>query len=109
MRVGMALPVTLNLPFSQIDGAALRHLRQWLGRHSAEGDEEGARLPTCCCGRMRGRSNIAHPQPCLRCVARADDVASLLAAALAGAAPAPHGRRREAATRAASASQPVAA
>ena len=92
MRIGMALPVTINLPFRQIDGASRAALRQRLRRHSAEGDGEGARRLPAAAGRMPGPSTSRHPQPCLRCIANADDVAGLLAAALAGTATAPLAR-----------------
>ena len=85
MRVGMALPVTINLPFSQIDGAALRLFA------NGSGD-----IPL----KITARERVAYlllwpharpfhftrPQPCLRCIANADQVAGLLSAALTGTA-----------------------
>lgn len=87
MRIGMALPVTLNLPFAEIDGASLRLF-----------DNGSGDIPVKITARERVAYlllwpharpfHFAHPQPCLRAIAKADDVASLLAAALAGSTPA---------------------
>jgi hypothetical protein len=84
----MALPVTINLPFAQIDGASLRLFA------NGSGD-----IPLKLAARERVAYlllwpharpfHFAHPQPCLRAIANADQVAGLLAAALAGTAAAP--------------------
>jgi hypothetical protein len=107
IRVGMALPVTINLPFSQIDGAALRLFA------NGSGD-----IPLKLTARERVAYlllwpharpfHFAQPQPCLRCIADADQVAGLLSAALSGTATAPLG---EAATgrQQSTSAQPVAA
>lgn len=88
MRIGMALPVTLNLPFSQIDGASLRVFG------NSSGDiplkvTKSERIAFLLLWPHARPFRFAHPQPCLRCVPKADDVASLLAAALTGTAAAP--------------------
>lgn len=107
MRVGMALPVSINLPFNQIDGAAVRLFANGSGDIPLKvtGKERIAYLMLWPHARP---FHFARPQPTLRCVARADDVAGLLAAALAGAAPQP--LQAEAVPgRTANNSQPVAA
>lgn len=107
MRIGMAISVSINLPFSQIDGAAVRLFGNGSGDIPLEvtAKERVAYLMLWPHARP---FHFAHPQPCLRCVPRADQVASLLAAALAGTAPAPI-QTQAAPQRAASAHQPVAA
>ena len=88
MRVGMALPVTINLPFSQIDGASLRLFANGSGDIPLKitAKERVAYLLLWPHARP---FHFAHPQPSLRCIANADQVAGLLAAALAGTAPQP--------------------
>ncbi|MEI7599944.1 MAG: photosynthetic complex putative assembly protein PuhB [Aestuariivirga sp.] len=107
MRIGMALPVTINLPFGQIDGASLRVFSNGSGDIPLRvaSKERVAYLMLWPHARP---FKFAHPQPCLRCVPRADDVASLLAAALAGTATVPM-HVEAAPVRAAKTSQPVAA
>jgi Bacterial PH domain len=107
MRIGMALPVTINLPFGQIDGASLRVFSNGSGDIPLRvaSKERVAYLMLWPHARP---FKFAHPQPCLRCVPRADDVASLLAAALAGTARVPM-HVEAAPVRAAKTSQPVAA
>jgi hypothetical protein len=107
MRVGMALPVSINLPFSQIDGAAVRLFANGSGDIPLKVTAK-ERIAYLMLWPHARPFHFAHPQPTLRCVARADDVAGLLAAALAGAAP--HPIQTEAVSgRAPSSSQPVAA
>lgn len=106
MRIGTALPVTLNLPFAQIDGASLR----LFGNGSGDIPLKVTRTERVAYLLLWPHArpfNFAHPQPTLRCVARADDVANLLASALAGAATAP--MPEAAHKRAAKTRQPVAA
>ncbi|WP_421694580.1 photosynthetic complex putative assembly protein PuhB [Aestuariivirga sp.] len=87
MRIGMALPVTINLPFSQIDGASLRLFSNGSGDIplKVKASERVAFLMLWPHARP---FHITHPQPCLRCIPNADDVASLVAAALTGTVPA---------------------
>lgn len=83
MRIGMALSFTINLPFKQIDGASLRLF------NNASGDiplkiNPKERLAYLLLWPHARRFHLSHPQPCLRCIAKADKVADLLASALAG-------------------------
>ncbi|MCA3559664.1 MAG: PH domain-containing protein [Aestuariivirga sp.] len=107
MRIGMALPVTLNLPFAQIDGAALRVFANGSGDIPLKVSKT-ERVAYLLLWPHARPFNFTHPQPTLRCLARADDVANLLAAALAGTAPAAM-PIATAPARAAKTSQPVAA
>ena len=106
MRIGMALPVSLNLPFAQIDGASLRLFRNGSGDIPLKvtGKERVAYLLLWPHARP---FHFAHPQPALRCIADADKVAGLLASALAGTATAPL-PQEQTATPGAMAPQPVA-
>lgn len=92
MRIGIALPITLNIPFAEVAGAGLR-------LHSGgTGD-----LPVALGG--SGRIGYIHlwpharpwhlsrPEPMLRCVPEAGQVAAILARAIGSVAPV----RREAA------------
>lgn len=107
MRIGMALPVTLNLPFNQVDGASLRVFANGSGDIPLKVTKT-ERIAYLLLWPHARPLKFAHPQPCLRCVPRADDVANLLAAALAGTATAPLPVEvRE--QRATNTSQPVAA
>lgn len=107
MRIGMALPVTLNLPFAQIDGAALRLFANGSGDIPLRVTKT-ERVAYLLLWPHARPFHVARPQPALRCVAKADDVASLLAAALAGTATAPIAVGA-APQRAAGSTQPVAA
>jgi hypothetical protein len=82
MRIGIALPITVNLPFKQIDGASLRLYPNGTGDIPVKlhGKEKLAYVllwPHARPGRL------ARPEPALRCIPDADRVASLLAEALA--------------------------
>ena len=88
MRVGMALPVTINLPFAKIDGAALRMFSNGTGDIPLKVSRND-RIAYLLLWPHARPLHFAHPQPALRCVPRADDVASLLSAALSGTATSP--------------------
>jgi hypothetical protein len=88
MRVGMALPVSINLPFNQIDGAALRVFANGSGDLPLKVTKK-ERVAYLMLWPHARPFHFAHPQPTLRCIAKADDVASLLTAALAGTATVP--------------------
>jgi hypothetical protein len=88
MRIGMALSVTINLPFKQIDGASLRLFRNASGDIALKLNSK-ERVAYLLLWPHARRFHIAHPQPCLRCIADADRVAGLLAAALTGQATEP--------------------
>lgn len=107
MRIGMALPVSINLPFNQIDGASLRLFNNGSGDLPLKVTSKD-RVAYMMLWPHARPFKFAHPQPALRCIARADDVASLLAAALAGTAAAPI-PVEAAPLRATQPSQPVAA
>ena len=107
MRIGMALPVTINLPFSQIDGASLRLFANGSGDIPLKVTAK-ERVAYLLLWPHARPFHFAHPQPCLRCIANADDVAGLVAAALAGTATAPLEQESAARPQAAS-HQPVAA
>lgn len=107
MRIGMALPVSINLPFNQIDGASLRLFSNGSGDIPLKVTSKD-RVAYMMLWPHARPFKFAHPQPALRCIARADDVASLLAAALAGTAAAPI-PVEAAPLRATQPSQPVAA
>ncbi len=107
MRVGMALPVTINLPFNQIDGASLRLFSNGSGDIALKVTAK-ERVAYLLLWPHARPFHFSHPQPSLRCIANADEVAGLMAAALAGTATAPlsettRGRQQNAAP------QPVAA
>jgi hypothetical protein len=85
MRIGMAIPTSINLPFAAIESASVSHHRDGTGD-----------LPIVL-GGARGISymllwpharpwEIGRPQPMLRGLAEADDVAQLLGRALLAAA-----------------------
>jgi hypothetical protein len=88
MRIGMALPVTINLPFSQIDGASLRLFANGSGDIPLKVNAK-ERVAYLLLWPHARPFHFAHPQPSLRCIADADRVAGLMASALAGTATAP--------------------
>lgn len=85
MRIGMALPVTINLPFSQIDGASLRLFSNGAGDIPLRVTRK-ERLAYLLLWPHARPVHFTHPEPCLRCIPDADTVAGLLSAALAGTA-----------------------
>lgn len=107
MRIGMALPVSINLPFNQIDGASLRLFGNGSGDIPLKVTRKD-RVAYLMLWPHARPFKYAHPQPALRCVAKADDVASLLATALSGTAVAAV-EVEAAPRRAVQPSQPVAA
>lgn len=107
MRIGMALPVSINLPFNQIDGASLRLFGNGSGDIPLKVTRKD-RVAYLMLWPHARPFKYAHPQPTLRCVAKADDVASLLATALSGTAVAAV-EVEAAPRRAVQPSQPVAA
>jgi hypothetical protein len=82
LRHGVAVPMTLNLPFAQIDNAALKRLPKGLGDLSlaVPRDQRVGYIITWPHVRP---SHLGRPQPSLRSVADADTVAAILSAALA--------------------------
>ncbi|HKL69363.1 photosynthetic complex putative assembly protein PuhB [Salibaculum sp.] len=80
MRIGAALTVTLNLPFTQIGRADLTTRRNGTGTIALEllGD---TKLSYLVCWPHVRPWHIRHPQPALRCIPAAETVAGLLAEA----------------------------
>ena len=102
MRVGIALPVTINLPFRLIDAASVKIFK------SGAGDiplklHEGDHLAYTLLWPHARPWHFSNPQPAMRSVPDADRIASLLATALSGAPSA------AVAAKPAAASQPIAA
>ena len=83
MRIGMALPVTINLPFRQIDGASLRLIGNGSGDIPLRVTPQ-ERLAYLLLWPHARPFHFRHPQPCLRAIPNADNVAAQLAASLAG-------------------------
>ena len=88
IKMGLALPLTMNVPFARIDGAAYR---------PAKGGTGDIALKLCPGDRIaylilwpHARPwRMAHAEPMLRCIPHAEKVAQLLSRALAAAADAP--------------------
>ena len=83
MRIGMALPLTLNLPYLKIDGADLKLYRDGTGDlplKLANGD----RLAWAVLWPHARPFRFAHPEPMLRAVPDAEKVGACLGAALSG-------------------------
>jgi len=83
MRIGMALPVTINLPFRQIDGASLRLFGNGSGDIPLRVTPQ-ERLAYLLLWPHARPFHFRQPQPCLRAIPNADNVAAQLAASLAG-------------------------
>ena len=98
MRIGIALPVTINLPFKQIDAAAVKVYGNGSGDITLT-VEKGNRLAYALLWPHARRWHFSQPQPALRCIRQADRVAGLLSAALTStphpAIPAEQGTVRE--------------
>jgi hypothetical protein len=90
MRIGMAVQVSINLPFSQIDSAALRLFGNGSGDIPLKIVKK-ERLAYLLLWPHARPFYFTRPEPCLRAIPEADRVAGLLAAALAGQSPAPLG------------------
>jgi hypothetical protein len=88
MRIGIALPVTINLPFKLVDGASVRIFSGGAGDIPLK-MAAGERVAYLLLWPHARQFHFRHPQPCLRCIPDADRVASLLSAALNGTATAP--------------------
>lgn len=84
IRSGVALPLTVNIPFSQIDAAAVRV------RADGSGDipirlRRGNRIAVLALWPNWRPWHFTRPEPMLRCLTDVSAVAGLLAGALAGA------------------------
>ena len=86
MRVGIVLTFTLNLPYRQISTASVRHYRDGFGDIALDlsGDNRIGWLHLWPHARPW---TINKPQPSLRCLANADQVAEALQAAWCDANP----------------------
>lgn len=80
MRVGAALTVTLNLPFTQIENAALAKRRNGHGNIALE-TKGGTKFSFLVLWPHARPWHFAKPQPTLRAIADADAVANTLAKA----------------------------
>lgn len=88
MRIGMAYSVSLNVPFKQVDGAAVRLFANGSGDIPLK-LAAGERVAFILLWPHARPFQFRNPQPALRCIPDADKVASLLAAALNGEPAAP--------------------
>jgi Bacterial PH domain len=88
IRSGVALPVTLNLPYARIAGAGLKKRTEGSGDLVIELVKEDRVAPIILWPHMRPW-RWAKPQPMLRGVKDAAKVAAMLAAALRGEEPEP--------------------
>jgi len=94
MRIGAALPVTLNLPFKQIENATLGLRKSGVGTIALEltGNTRLAYLvlwPHCRPWFMK------HPQPALRCIPEAQKISQILAQAAESRLSRPEVTRRD--------------
>ncbi|MGC3940262.1 photosynthetic complex putative assembly protein PuhB [Roseobacter sp. EG26] len=80
MRIGAALTITLNLPYTQVSNAMLDLRKRGTGTIALEtmGD---TRLSYLVCWPHVRPWHIKHTQPALRCIPQAEKVAALLAEA----------------------------
>ncbi|MFN3231227.1 MAG: photosynthetic complex putative assembly protein PuhB [Alphaproteobacteria bacterium] len=101
MRIGMAFPVTINLPFKLIDSASMKTQKNGLGDIPIA-VREGNRVAYAVLWPHARPWHVRHPEPMLRSLPEPEKVARLLADALASevggqvAAPAPVGARQPA-------------
>jgi hypothetical protein len=102
MRFGMAMPMIVNLPYSQINGAALRACSEGIGDIPlALADDRP--LTFAVLWPHARPWHLSRPQPMLRCIPDAQSVAQMLAAGLAATA----GQRESSAIQAATIGRPV--
>lgn len=81
LRIGIALPITINLPFKLIDSASVRLSANGVG-DIAVTLREGNKFAYLVLWPHTKPWELARPQPAMRSIAKADDVAKLLATAL---------------------------
>ena len=102
MRFGMAMPMIVNLPYSQINGAALRACSEGIGDIPlALADDRP--LTFAVLWPHARPWHLSRPQPMLRCIPDAQSVAQMLAAGLAATA----GQREVSSVPAATIGRPV--
>ena len=85
IRLGLALPMTINLPFSRIDGAAFRPARDGIGDIVLQ-LAEGNKLAYLVLWPHARPWRLAKAEPMLRAIPDAEHVAQLLGRALAASA-----------------------
>lgn len=85
LRIGVALPISINLPFSRIDAAAMRATHEGKGEISLK-LRPGERIAYLALWPHARSWRIARPEPVLRCVPDVRAVSAMLARAL-GAPP----------------------
>ena len=85
MKVGIALPIFFNIPYSQIASAALRTFNDGTGEIPLA-LAPGRRIALLHLWPHARPFHIANPQPALRSIAQAADVAAILAQAMAAEA-----------------------
>lgn len=83
MRIGIALPITLNLPFRLVDAASVRLFANGSGDVPLK-LHTGERVAYMILWPHARPLFFSEPQPTLRSIPNADHVASLLASALTG-------------------------
>ncbi len=84
MRIGIALPVTFNLPFTMIEGAGLRRFADGSGDLPLQ-LRPGVRVAYLHLWPHARPWHVTRPEPMLRSIPEAATVASVLAHALVGA------------------------
>ena len=88
IRMGIAMPMTLNLPFARIDGAAFRPARDGTGDITLQ-MAKGDRVAYLVLWPHARPWHVARTEPMLRAIPHAEKVAQLLSRALAASADAP--------------------
>lgn len=86
LRIGVALPISINLPFSRIDSAAMRETPEGRGEIAIK-IRPGERIAYLALWPHTRSWRVARPEPVLRCVSDVRVVSATLARAL-GAPPA---------------------
>ncbi len=85
MRIGIALPVSFNLPYSRIEAAGLKNFADGSGNISVQ-LAKGEHLAHLILWPYAKPWRLARPEPMLRCIPNASAVAQTLARALAAEA-----------------------
>ncbi len=91
MRIGAALPITINLPFARIDGADIVRQGEGIGSIALQ-LAPGERIAWAVLWPHVRPWRMTQPQPMLRCIREPEKVAAILGEAYAAAQPARLGR-----------------
>lgn len=86
MRIGIALPMTLNIPFARVDGAALRRHDDQTGDIALK-IGKGDRIAYLVLWPHARPLRFAHPEPMLRGLANPERASEILGSALRASAP----------------------